>query len=114
MTADLRYVRRYSSKGGGNAAFMRFERVSDGRIVEVRVRDADSPVDRYTRREARLVAEDQLAGSPAVWSVVCDEYATDLYTLETAMRLVKQITKEAACRFPHVLRNVDSCEVIVY
>jgi hypothetical protein len=40
VTTGLRFVRRYSVRTGSGAAFMRFERVSDGAIVDVKVRSA--------------------------------------------------------------------------
>lgn len=108
MTAAVRFVKRYSVYTG--AAFMRFERTSDGARVDVKVRRGRGELERYTRREARMVAEDRLAGSPATWRVVCDDYATEPATLAEAEGRLAGIIAGGLCGLPHVISNGD-CEI---
>jgi hypothetical protein len=64
------------------------------------------------------VAEDRLAGSPAVWSVVCDDYTTEQATLAEAEQMAGEIAGLVAtghvmtCRLSHVLSN-DAGQIIL-
>jgi hypothetical protein len=106
---SVRFVRRYTNTSG--RTFLVFVRTWDGARADVCVRLARGEIERYARREARIVAADRLAGSPATWSVVCDDHQTGPATLDAASATAAGIAAlaasghVAACRNTHALRS---------
>lgn len=78
----------------------------DGRRVDVCIRLSRDVPSRYDRREARLVAEDRLAGSPSVWLVMCEDWTHGPVTREAAESILDELLNLNLCHNEHTITHM--------